>query len=42
MHGWQRGYLTTIDTFITRRCYEQIAIDLCLHELPVRFIGTGD
>jgi transketolase len=34
-------YVNTIATFITRRCYEQIAIDLCLHELPVRLIGNG-
>ena len=34
-------FLSTIATFITRRCYEQIAIDLCLHDLPVRLIGTG-
>ena len=24
-------YVNTIATFITRRCFEQIAIDLCLH-----------
>jgi transketolase len=34
-------YVVTIGTFITRRCYEQIAIDLCLHNLPVRLIGIG-
>src|SRR4029453_3481638 len=34
-------YVNTIATFITRRCYEQIAIDLCLHNLPVRLIGNG-
>ena len=34
-------YVNTIATFITRRCYEQVAIDLCLHELPVRLIGNG-
>jgi transketolase len=26
---------------ITRRCYEQVAVDLCLHNLPVRLIGNG-
>jgi transketolase len=31
----------TIATFITRRCYEQVAVDLCLHNLPVRLIGNG-
>ena len=34
-------YFHTIATFITRRCYEQVAIDLCLHNLPVRLIGNG-
>lgn len=34
-------YVNTIATFITRRCYEQVAVDLCLHELPVRLIGNG-
>lgn len=34
-------YVNTIATFITRRCFEQIAIDLCLHNLPVRLIGNG-
>lgn len=34
-------YVNTIATFITRRCYEQIAIDICMHKLPVRLIGNG-
>jgi transketolase len=34
-------YVHTIATFITRRCYEQVAIDCCLHNLPVRLIGNG-
>lgn len=34
-------YVNTIATFITRRCYEQVAIDLCLHNLPVRLIANG-
>jgi transketolase len=34
-------FVNTIATFITRRCYEQVAVDLCLHELPVRLIGNG-
>lgn len=34
-------YVNTIATFLTRRCYEQIAIDVCLHNLPVRLIGSG-
>lgn len=34
-------YVNTIATFLTRRCYDQIAIDLCLHKLPVRLIANG-
>lgn len=34
-------YVNTIATFLTRRCYEQVAVDLCLHDLPVRLIGNG-
>ena len=34
-------YVNTIGTFLTRRCYEQIVLDVCLHNLPVRFIGNG-
>lgn len=34
-------YVHTIATFITRRCFEQVAVDLCLHDLPVRLIGNG-
>ncbi len=34
-------FVHTIATFITRRCYEQVAIDVCLHNLPVRLIGNG-
>ena len=34
-------YVNTIATFITRRCFEQIVIDLCLHKLPVKLIGNG-
>ena len=34
-------YLNTIATFLTRRCLDQIAIDLCLHNLPVRLIASG-
>ena len=34
-------YANTIATFITRRCYEQVAVDLCLHDLPVRLIANG-
>lgn len=34
-------YVNTISTFITRRAFEQVALDLCLHRLPVRLIGNG-
>lgn len=34
-------FVNTIATFLTRRCFEQIAIDLCLHDLPVRLIANG-
>lgn len=34
-------YANTIATFITRRCYEQVVVDLCLHDLPVRLIANG-
>lgn len=34
-------YINTIGTFLTRRCYEQIVLDVCLHNLPVRFLGNG-
>lgn len=34
-------YVNTIAPFLTRRCYEQIVVDVCLHDLPVRLIGNG-
>ena len=34
-------YVNTIATFLTRRCFEQVAVDLCLHNLPVRLIANG-
>lgn len=34
-------YLNTIATFLTRRCFEQVAVDLCLHNLNVRLIANG-
>jgi transketolase len=34
-------YFNTIATFITRRCFDQVAIDCCLHNVPVRLIGSG-
>lgn len=34
-------YVNTISTFLTRRCFEQIVVDVCLHNLNVRLIGNG-
>jgi len=34
-------YFNTIATFITRRAFEQIFLDLGLHQLKVRLIGSG-
>ena len=34
-------YVNTISTFLTRRCFEQVAVDVCLHNLDVRLIGNG-
>ncbi|MBF0137152.1 MAG: transketolase [Magnetococcus sp. DMHC-1] len=34
-------YVNTIATFLTRRCLEQVTLDLCLQNLPVRLIGNG-
>ena len=34
-------YLNNIATFLTRRCFEQLVVDVCLHDLPVRLIGSG-
>jgi transketolase len=34
-------YINTIATFLTRRCYEQVAVDLCVHNLPVRLVANG-
>lgn len=34
-------YVNTIATFLTRRCFEQLVDDVCVHNLPVRFIASG-
>jgi len=31
----------TITPFITARCFEQIKVDVCYHEMPVMIVGTG-
>jgi len=34
-------YVNTIATFISRRCFEQVVLDLCLHNVKVRLVGNG-
>jgi len=34
-------YVNTIATFLTRRCFEQLVNDVCLHNASVRLIGNG-
>ena len=34
-------YVNTIATFIVRRALEQVCVDLCMHNVPVRLIGNG-
>ena len=34
-------YVNTIATFLTRRCFEQVVLDLCLHNANVRLIANG-
>ena len=34
-------YVNTIATFLSRRCFEQIVLDLCLHNVNVRLIANG-
>jgi transketolase len=34
-------YVNTIATFLSRRCYEQVVLDLCLQDVPVRLIANG-
>lgn len=34
-------YVNTIATFNTRRCYEQVAVDACMHKLPIRLVSNG-
>jgi len=31
----------TIAPFVTARCFEQIRVDVCYHEMPVLIVGTG-
>lgn len=34
-------YINTIGTFLTRRAFEQVSIDVGLHRLPVRLLSSG-
>jgi len=34
-------FVHTIGTFLTRRAFEQVAMDVALHKLPVRLIASG-
>ncbi len=34
-------YVNSIANFLTRRAFEQVCLDVCLHNLPVRLIGNG-
>ena len=34
-------YINTIGTFLTRRSFEQVSIDIGLHNLPVRLLASG-
>jgi len=34
-------YVNTLAVFLTRRAYEQVALDVCMRNLDVRLIGSG-
>ncbi|WP_045212446.1 transketolase family protein [Desulfonatronovibrio magnus] len=34
-------YVNTIASFIVRRALDQVVVDLCMHNLPVRLVGNG-
>lgn len=34
-------YVNTIASFLTRRSFEQVILDLCMHNVKVRLIGNG-
>lgn len=40
MNGW-KPFVNTIATFLTRRCYDQIAVDLCLGNVDVHLYANG-
>lgn len=36
-----RPFVYTITPFTTTRCFEQIRVDVCYHNVPVTIVGTG-
>jgi transketolase len=36
-----KPFVNNIGTFLTRRCYEQIVVDIAMHNLPVRLVANG-
>ena len=36
-----RPFILNHASFLTRRCYEQIVLDACLQERPIRLVGMG-
>ncbi|MFX5574873.1 hypothetical protein ABTD77_20760, partial [Acinetobacter baumannii] len=36
-----RPVIYTITPFTTTRCFEQIRVDACYHNVPVIIVGTG-
>lgn len=40
MEGYM-PFVNTIATFLTRRCFDQVAIDVCLENLPIRLLANG-
>lgn len=39
--SWKKVFCYSIVPFVTMRCYEQIRIDICSHNLDVTLIGIG-
>jgi len=37
----KKVYVYTIIPFLTKRCFEQVRLDICYQELPVKLIGVG-
>lgn len=39
--SWKKVFCYSIVPFVTMRCYEQIRVDICTHNLDVTLIGIG-